>query len=249
MLFENDSEYKIHSLGKFVWENTTVNYSDSPRKKHGIILVNGGTFVFSMGDASLTARTGDLVYLPQSSCYTVKITKGENYLINFENDRLSFKSPIKLISESQNKYRDLFEEIIDMRLKGESDFLLKSQFYLLLDNITKDMYGTKGEKPFLEKAKMLLEADENYSVKEIAKSCAICESGLRRLFKSTYGISPIEYKLKFKINKAKFLLESSTLNVAEISEKLGFYDAAYFTKAFKRQVGCTPSEYIKRKSL
>ena len=97
--------------------------------------------------------------------------------------------------------------------------------------------------------KTLLEADENYSVTEISKSCAICESGLRRLFKSAYGISPIEYKLKFKINKAKFLLESSTLNVAEISEKLGFYDAAYFTKAFKRQVGCTPTEYIKRKSL
>lgn len=249
MLFESDSEYKIHSLGKFVWENTTVNYSDSPRKKHGIILVNGGTFVFSMGDSSTAAQTGDLVYLPQGSCYTVKITKGENYLINFENDRLSFKSPIKLISESQNKYRDLFEEIIDMRIKGESDFLLKSQFYLLLDNITKDMYGTRGEKPFLEKVKMLLEADENYSVKEIAKKCAICESGLRKLFKSTYGISPIEYKLKFKINKAKFLLESSTLNVAEISEKLGFYDAAYFTKAFKKQVGCTPTEYIKRKSL
>lgn len=249
MLFESDSEYKIHSLGKFVWENTTVNYSNSPRKKHGIILVIGGTFVFSMGDASTAAQTGDLVYLPQGSCYTVKITKGENYLINFENDRLSFKSPIKLISESQNKYRDLFEEIIDMRIKGESDFLLKSQFYLLLDNITKDMYGTKGEKPFLEKAKTLLEADENYSVTEIAKSCAICESGLRRLFKSAYGISPIEYKLKFKINKAKFLLESSTLNIAEISEKLGFYDSAYFTKAFKRQVGCTPTEYIKRKSL
>lgn len=249
MIFESDSDYKIHSLGKFVWGNTTINYSDSPRKKHGIILVNGGTFVFSTEDAALTAKTGDLVYLPQGSCYTVKIINGENYLINFENNCLAFKSPIMLIAESKNKYRNLFEGIIEMGVKGESNFLLKSQFYVLLDNITKDSYGTKGEKTFLENVKMLLESDENYSVKEIAKKCAICESGLRKLFKSTYGISPIEYKFKFKINKAKFLLESSTLNVAEISEKLGFYDAAYFTKAFKKQVGCTPTEYIKRKSL
>ena len=113
----------------------------------------------------------------------------------------------------------------------------------------KDMYSAENENPLLKNVKTLLESDENYSVKEIAKRCAICESGLRKLFKSTYGISPIEYKQKIKINKAKLLLEGSTLSIAEISEQLGFYDAAYFTKAFKHHAGCTPTEYIKQKAL
>lgn len=249
MIFESNSEYRLYSAGKFVWDNTSVDYSDSPRKKHGIVLVNGGSFTFNMGDSSLTTQEGDMLYLPQNSCYTVEIASGEDYLINFENDSLSFDRPVKLISECKNKYRSLFDRIIDLRIRGESEFLVKSQFYLLLDNITKDMRSAENENPFLKNVKMLLESDENYSVKEIAKRCAICESGLRKLFKSTYGISPIEYKQKIKINKAKFLLEGSTLSIAEIAEQLGFYDAAYFTKAFKHHAGCTPTEYIKQKAL
>lgn len=249
MFFESGSEYNLHSLGKYAWKSATIEHNNPPRRKHGLLLIKSGSFHFKWQSSELTSESGDLIYLPEGSRYVAEIANAENYLINFENSVIKGCEPTKLLTQCGNKYCDLFKQIIDLTIRNESDFLLKSQFYLLLDNITKDMYGTKGEKPFLEKVKTLLEADENYSVTEIAKSCAICESGLRRLFKSAYGISPIEYKLKFKINKAKFLLESSTLNVAEISEKLGFYDAAYFTKAFKRQVGCTPTEYIKRKSL
>ena len=190
-----------------------------------------------------------MLFLPQNSCYTDEIENGDAYLINFENDSLSFERPVRLISECKSKYQSLFDRIIDLRIRGESEFLVKSQFYLLLDNITKDMCSAENENPFLKNVKTLLESDENYSVKEIAKRCAICESGLRKLFKSTYGISPIEYKQKIKINKAKFLLEGSTLSIAEISEQLGFYDAAYFTKAFKHHAGCTPTEYLKQKAL
>ena len=249
MIFESRSEYNLHSLGKYAWKSATIEHNNPPRRKHGLLLIKSGSFHFKWQSSELIADAGDLIYLPEGSRYVAEIANAENYLINFENSVIKGCEPTKLLTQCGNKYCDLFKQIIDLTIRNESDFLLKSQFYLLLDNITKDMYGTKGEKPFLEKVKTLLEADENYSVTEISKSCAICESGLRRLFKSAYGISPIEYKLKFKINKAKFLLESSTLNVAEISEKLGFYDAAYFTKAFKRQVGCTPTEYIKRKSL
>lgn len=249
MIFDSSSEYRLYSAGKFVWGIKSIDYSDSPRKKHGIVLVNGGSFTFNTKDSSLTAQAGDMLFLPQNSCYTVKIANGDDYLINFENDSISFDRPVRLISECKSKYRGLFDGIIDLRIRGESEFLVKSQFYLLLDNITKDMCSAKNENPLLKNIKTLLESDENYSVKEIAKRCAICESGLRKLFKSTYGISPIEYKQKIKINKAKFLLVGSTLSIAEISEQLGFYDAAYFTKAFKRHAGCTPTEYLKQKTL
>ena len=191
MIFDSSSEYRLYSAGKFVWDNTSVDYSDSPRKKHGIVLVNGGSFTFNMGDSSLTAQAGDMLYLPQNSCYTVEIASGDDYLINFENDSLSFDRPVKLISEGKNKYRSLFDRIIDLRIRGESEFLVKSQFYLLLDNITKDMCSAENENPFLKNVKMLLESDENYSVKEIAKRCAICESGLRRLFKHQISLTKL----------------------------------------------------------
>ena len=249
MIFESRSEYNLHSLGKYAWKSATIEHNSPPRRKHGLLLIKSGSFHFKWQSSELTSEAGDLIYLPEGSRYVAEIANAENYLINFENSILKGCEPTKLLTQCGNKYCDLFKQIIDLKIRNESDFLLKSHFYLLLDNILKDMECKKTEKPLLKKVRQLLEGDEDYSVGEIAKVCAVSESGLRKLFKSTYGISPAEYRIKVRINKAKFLLKGSTLSVAEISEKLGFYDAAYFTKAFKRQVGCTPTEYIKRKSL
>ena len=102
---------------------------------------------------------------------------------------------------------------------------------------------------FIELGKQMLESEKNYSISQIAKECAVSVSGFRRSFKNACGISPMEYKMNIKVNRAKYLLQSTSMSVAEISEFLGFYDAAYFCKIFKKYTGCSPVCYAKEKSL
>ena len=57
------------------------------------------------------------------------------------------------------------------------------------------------------------------------------------------GSSPVEYRTKKRIEKAKLLLETTDIPIKEIVEMLGFYDAAYFYKVFEKSTSLTPKQY------
>ena len=92
-----------------------------------------------------------------------------------------------------------------------------------------------------------LEHDEEQtlSIPEIAKLCNVSEIYFRKLFKEYSGMSPIKFRIKGKIEKAKIYLEYENMTVQEISDYLGFISPAYFTQQFKAIEGITPSEYKK----
>ena len=98
--------------------------------------------------------------------------------------------------------------------------------------------GEKREKDFLK-----------LGVGEVARACTVSESGLRQIFKEQTGMTPIEYRLYAKMKQAEYLLEATGMSISEIADKLGFFDAAYFCKVFKRHIGLTPKEYSKNKNM
>lgn len=63
------------------------------------------------------------------------------------------------------------------------------------------------------------------------------------IFKEIEGINFKEYLIQKKMNRAKQLLEQTTLRVYEISGLVGYSDIKYFSKIFKRYVGLGPQEY------
>ncbi len=247
MVFECVGNYSDIRAGKFKWGIFQVNYVAAPRKKHGIVLVTNGNISFENGNSTFEAAAGDLVFVPKGARYSANMRNADNYLVNFENDSIKANDPVKLISNADRKYCEYFNEAIEMQIKSESELLLKSRFYRFLDLINKETDGVRGESSLMKKAKKLLDDDECPTISDVARKCAVSESGLRTRFKDAYGLSPMEYKMKVKINKAKFLLESTSLSANEISDKLGFYDPSYFSKSFKKHVGCSPSDYMKGK--
>ena len=79
------------------------------------------------------------------------------------------------------------------------------------------------------------------SVPETARFCGVSESGLKRLFDKYAGISVHKYLLKLKIKAAVQLLESGQ-TVSRTAQELGFNTQSYFSKAFKRETGLSPSQ-------
>lgn len=80
------------------------------------------------------------------------------------------------------------------------------------------------------------------TVVEIADHCHVSESKIKRIFKDYTGISVHKYLMNIKV-KASINLLSNGERVSDISEKLGFVSPCYFSKAFKRETGRTPSSY------
>jgi len=88
--------------------------------------------------------------------------------------------------------------------------------------------------------------DENVysklSVDELAKKCNASVSYLKKIFAKYNGLGIHEYILQCKMQVAKQMLSEGE-SVTEISEKLAFSSQNYFSTAFKRETGVSPSMY------
>jgi signal transduction histidine kinase/AraC-like DNA-binding protein len=77
----------------------------------------------------------------------------------------------------------------------------------------------------------------------LADEANVSEDHLTRLFKRELGLSPWEYLARFRIRKAKELLETTDLSVSELSGRVGFQDQAYFSRVFRKLAGASPQAY------
>ena len=66
-------------------------------------------------------------------------------------------------------------------------------------------------------------------------------------FKSVMKMSPMQYIISLRIAMAKGYLENSTKNIAEISNEVGYENALYFSRLFRKYTGMTPTEYRKKR--
>ncbi|MEO9146437.1 MAG: AraC family transcriptional regulator [Ginsengibacter sp.] len=110
------------------------------------------------------------------------------------------------------------------------------------------VYKEQSENPtkqIISKAMFLLRKslDQPVNMKHLSDELLIGYSKFRKEFKNITGLSPYEYHLSLRMNMAKELLNSTTLNISEIAYQTGFESVFYFSKLFKRKVGFSPKHY------
>lgn len=84
---------------------------------------------------------------------------------------------------------------------------------------------------------------ESGAVARVVKHARIAERTLKRRFKTATGLTLIDYLQNLRIEKAKELLESSAIAVDDISASVGYEDASFFRRLFKRRSGLSPARY------
>lgn len=97
----------------------------------------------------------------------------------------------------------------------------------------------------LERAKCLLleHINEPVNMENLAAQLNVGYSWFRRAFRAHTGLSPAQYHMQLRLNRARELLRDTTLPVAVISQRLGFESPEYFARIFKQKCGCTPREH------
>lgn len=84
---------------------------------------------------------------------------------------------------------------------------------------------------------------EPIRIQQLANHCGLERSYLTKLFKAATGFSPQEYLIMYRIKQAKLLLEKGEISIQHIAYSVGYSDQFAFSKAFKKCVGSSPSEY------
>lgn len=81
------------------------------------------------------------------------------------------------------------------------------------------------------------------NIEEYAAKRHMSTSWFIRNFKQYNGITPMHYILTLRITNAQNLLETTSYNITEIAEIVGYSNPLYFSRLFKKQMGISPSEY------
>jgi transcriptional regulator GlxA family with amidase domain len=81
------------------------------------------------------------------------------------------------------------------------------------------------------------------ALQSVVKRARIPERTLKRRFKQAAGTTLIEHLQDLRIEEAKRLLETGKTAVDEISAAVGYEDASFFRRLFKRRTSLTPSQY------
>ena len=84
---------------------------------------------------------------------------------------------------------------------------------------------------------------EDISLTAVAEAMHYSDPYFCKIFKNCFNKSFILYLTELRIEKSKALLMDITVNVKDISARVGFRDSNYYAKVFKRMEGMTPSEY------
>jgi len=85
---------------------------------------------------------------------------------------------------------------------------------------------------------------EDLGLAELASEVGLSQSHFASLFRKTTGLSPHQYVVRRRLERAQSLLRSTTLSIAEIVTAVGFYDQSHLVRHMRRVRGVTP-KYVR----
>lgn len=90
---------------------------------------------------------------------------------------------------------------------------------------------------------ILANLSKNISIETLSGKVYLSSSRLSHLFKSSLGVSIIKWRENQRISEAKKLLHFSNISISNLAKLLGYEDALYFSKIFKKHTGLSPSDF------
>jgi AraC-like DNA-binding protein/ligand-binding sensor protein len=81
------------------------------------------------------------------------------------------------------------------------------------------------------------------TIQELADAVRLSSGHLSRVFRRTTGMTLEQFLIRKRVELAKQALLDPRLNIAEVADRCGFCNPAYFASVFKKYVTCTPREF------
>ena len=109
--------------------------------------------------------------------------------------------------------------------------------------------ASAGLSPTLSEAVDFMTAniDSGINLADIARATNRSPSHIARIFRTELGMPPHRYLISLRIEKARRLLEKTSVSIAEIAYECGFAHQEHLTRLFHRHCGTTPAAYRRSK--
>ncbi len=210
-----------------------------------------GSAEFDINGKKFYPVTDSLLYIPMgmSYCQSTKREKIISLHLNIQNQT---EDDISIYQCKENdNIREKFLQIYDIWTNREKGYYYKcmSLLYEIASYVHIQYEDASQRDKNIEAAAAKMNenlANCKFSISDAVKISNYSEAYFRRLFKKYYNITPGQYLNRIRIGKSLSMLKSGYYSIGEVAYSCGFADANYFGVVFKRLMGCSPREYIKK---
>lgn len=101
----------------------------------------------------------------------------------------------------------------------------------------------------LDRARSYVEShySENITIEQLARMAELSPKYFVTLFKKTYGKTAIDYLTEVRVNRAKQLMLQEAVRLKDVAYRVGYNDEFYFSRMFKKEVGVSPTAYLRKR--
>ena len=235
-------------------KNTRIKRQNRPC--WGIVIKYEGETEYYVKNERYISNINNAVILPKGCSYDWICTKSGHFvIIEFESDakyddiftfplkdgekilqmfrRLEYRRGLKKTEQELESIRDCYSIILDLIKESKKEYLSSEKQKKLspaIEYIAK-YYNT------------------NIKNDDLSEVTGLSTPHFRKVFKDVYGVSPISYVNELRMKKACEMLKSDFGSIGDIAYSLGFLNIYEFSRAFKKYMGISPSEYIKTVAL
>jgi len=241
-----------HPFGPAVRDYFLVHYI---YKGKGKFIVNNKTYHLSAGQGFLICPDIVTYYEADSDNPWTYAWIGFNGLkakTYLEQANLTQDNPI--FSTKENSIKKIFDKMkVVNDLKKGKELELLGLLYLFLSKLIKDNDNLNSDKEnpkeiYLKEAiKYIHKNYDRYdlTVSQITEYIGVDRTYLWSIFKSYLNLSPQQFLIQFRIDKACRLMENKKLSIGDISRSVGYENPLVFSKMFKKIKEVPPSKYKK----
>lgn len=216
------------------------------RKCYGLSFCEEGQITYTHNGKAFVSDPEHAIILPKGQSYTLSGDKTGNFaLINFDCADLLCDTMILLPLRNVEPLLKDFAQMKSLFLFERNRPKIISLFYNIIHNLS---FPDCPEHNQILPAIRYLE--KNYSSPELAnkvlaEQCNLSEVYFRRLFIKSFGVTPKQYVIDARINKAKQMLTDGLLKIEAVAEACGFSSPYHFCRLFRQKTGVTPSAFAK----
>ena len=218
------------------------------RDSYGLSFCIEGQITYTLDGEDYVSDRTCAVILPKGRSYSLHHDKNGVFpLINFQCARPLCDKHVLIPIDNPEPYLKDYEMIRQLSLFDGNRMKIMSIFYGMLHRLT-----SHSSSDILTPAIKYIESNyrlPNLCNEELAKQCHISEVYLRKLFSEKYGMTPKQFIIDIRLNKAKQLLGEEKMKISEVAERCGFGSSYHFCRTFKEHVGCTPSVYAQNNRI
>ena len=229
-------------------------FPDAPRRLDGLVMILSGSATFHLPSRAITVRAGDVLFLGRGSRYYLQVHEEYTHmwidLMLTRADGLANECCGFSVTENADVAR-IFHQLSHRSWnKSASACMMRlALVYELLAILAKEDimdYVSLDKRTKVEEARALIGlhiGDEDFTCRGLARSMGMSDVHFRRLFSKMFGQTPTQYLTSARMAFAKEKLMHTDDPIQKIARDAGFGDQNYFSRAFRRENGMTPTDY------